>query len=74
MTLLIRGADVVDGTGSPRVRRDVLVDGGIIAAITEPGVTTAADRVIEAEAGQFAKPDYQFRSLIGLANAGNAAS
>jgi hypothetical protein len=30
--------------------------------------------VIAAEAGQFTKPDYQFGSLIGLANAGNAAS
>ena len=30
--------------------------------------------VVAAEAGQFTKPDYQFRSLIGLANAGNAAS
>ena len=30
--------------------------------------------VIAAEAGQFTKPDYQFRSLIGLANASNAAS
>ena len=30
--------------------------------------------VIAAEAGQFTKPDYQFRSLIGLASAGNAAS
>jgi len=28
---------------------------------------------IAAEAVQFTKPDYQFRSLIGLANAGNAA-
>jgi hypothetical protein len=30
--------------------------------------------VIAAEAGQFTKPDYLFRSLTGLANAGNAAS
>ena len=30
--------------------------------------------VIAAEAGQFTKPDDQFRSLIRLANAGNAAS
>jgi hypothetical protein len=30
--------------------------------------------VIAAEAGQFTKRDYHFRSLIGLANAGNAAS
>jgi len=30
--------------------------------------------VMAAEAGQFAKPDYRFRSLIGLANAVDAAS
>jgi hypothetical protein len=30
--------------------------------------------VIVAKAGQFTKPDYQFYSLIGLANAGNAVS
>ena len=30
--------------------------------------------VIAAEAGQFTKPDDQFRSLIRLANAGNAGS
>lgn len=30
--------------------------------------------VIATDAGQFTKPDYQFRSLIGLAKAGNAAS
>jgi hypothetical protein len=30
--------------------------------------------VIAAETEQFTKPDYHFRSLIGLANAGNAAS
>ena len=29
--------------------------------------------VITAEPGQFTKSDYQFRSLTGLANAGNAA-
>jgi hypothetical protein len=30
--------------------------------------------VIAAEAGQFAKSGYRFRSLIGLANTGDAAS
>ena len=30
--------------------------------------------VIAAEAGQFTKPDYDFRSRIGLANAVDAAS
>ena len=37
-------------------------------------VTEDRPAVIAAEARQFTKPDDQFRSLIGLANAGNAAS
>ena len=37
-------------------------------------VTEDRPAVIAAEAGQFTKPDDQFRSLIGLANAANAAS
>ena len=37
-------------------------------------VTEDRPAVIAAEAGQFTKPDYQFRSLTGLANADNAAS
>ena len=37
-------------------------------------VTEDRSAVMAAVAGQFTKPDYQFRSLIGLANAGNAAS
>lgn len=58
MTILIRGADVVDGTGSPRLRRDVLLDGGRIAAVTEPGVLDGADRIIDAEPGHVLSPGF----------------
>lgn len=58
MKLLIRGADVVDGTGSPRVRRDVTVEDGRIEAVTEPGVVTGADRVVEAPAGHVLSPGF----------------
>ena len=34
--LLIRDVDVVDGTGAPRYRADVLVDNGRITEISEP--------------------------------------
>jgi N-acyl-D-amino-acid deacylase len=45
--LLIRGAQIVDGTGSPRVAGDVAITGGRIAAIGSlPNAT--ASRVIEA--------------------------
>lgn len=47
MRTLIRGADVVDGTESPRYRADVLLDGGRIAAIGDPD--GPADRVIDAD-------------------------
>lgn len=45
MTLALRGATVVDGTGSPAVRADVLVSDGVI---TEVGtLTEAADKTID---------------------------
>lgn len=34
---LIRGAEVVDGSGAPRRRADVLVEGGSISAVSETG-------------------------------------
>jgi N-acyl-D-amino-acid deacylase len=39
--LLIRGAEVVDGTGAPRVRSDVLLHGDTVVAIAPPGQLTA---------------------------------
>lgn len=58
MKLLIRGADVVDGTGSPRIRRDVLVDNGRIAAVTAPDEAASADRVIDAQPGHVLSPGF----------------
>ena len=45
--LLIRGGDVVDGTGAPARQADVAVRGGRIVAI-EPGLAGPARRVIDA--------------------------
>ncbi|MGA9872148.1 MAG: D-aminoacylase [Rhodococcus sp. (in: high G+C Gram-positive bacteria)] len=58
MNLLIRGADVVDGTGAARVRRDVLVEGDKIAALTAPGVVAGADRIIDAQPGHVLAPGF----------------
>jgi N-acyl-D-aspartate/D-glutamate deacylase len=45
MTLALRGATVVDGTGAPGVRADVLVTDGVI---TEVGLLTdAADEIVD---------------------------
>ena len=45
-----------------------------VTMIDFESVTEDGPADIAAEARQFTKPDDQFRSLIGLANAGNAAS
>ena len=45
--LRIRGARVVDGTGAPAFRADVLVKGDRIAAVGEAGESAA--RTIEAD-------------------------
>lgn len=58
--LLIRGAEVVDGTGAPRYAADVLVRDGAIAAIGHrPGevVAPAGTRVVDA-AGQILAPGF----------------
>ncbi|MBF6329929.1 N-acyl-D-amino-acid deacylase family protein [Nocardia transvalensis] len=47
--LLFRDVDIVDGTGAPRFRGDVVVENGRIADITAPGAITEADRVIEGD-------------------------
>jgi N-acyl-D-amino-acid deacylase len=46
-TLLIRGGEVIDGTGAPRRAADVLVSDGTIHAVVPPGTGTAA-QVIDA--------------------------
>ncbi|AYF79289.1 D-aminoacylase [Nocardia yunnanensis] len=45
--LLIRDIDVIDGTGGPRFRADVVVDGGRIAEIAAPGTVAGADRMLD---------------------------
>ncbi|MEE2673894.1 MAG: amidohydrolase family protein, partial [Myxococcota bacterium] len=47
--LVIRGGIVVDGTGAPRRRADVAVQGGRIAAVGEPAEAADAERVIDAD-------------------------
>ncbi len=47
--MLIRGADVIDGTGSPAYRADVVVEGGSVAdLITDGGRPPEARRVVDA--------------------------
>ena len=41
--IVIRGGQVCDGTGSEPIARDILVDGGKIADVGEPGSFDAAD-------------------------------
>ncbi|MDH3707048.1 MAG: D-aminoacylase, partial [Acidimicrobiia bacterium] len=46
--LVIRGGEVVDGTGAPAQRADVVIDGNRIAAVEAPG-TGRARRTIDAD-------------------------
>ncbi|MGH7324381.1 MAG: N-acyl-D-amino-acid deacylase family protein [Candidatus Rokuibacteriota bacterium] len=55
-SLLIRGADVIDGTGAPRQRADVAVEGDRIAAVG-PGLRGEAARVIDG-AGHVVAPGF----------------
>lgn len=48
MDLVIRGADIIDGTGAPRYRADLGVQGSRIAEIGQPA-SLRGQRVIEAE-------------------------
>jgi N-acyl-D-amino-acid deacylase len=45
--LALRGATVIDGTGSPRYRADVVIAEGRIAEIAKPGEPIVADRSID---------------------------
>src|SRR6266568_228137 len=45
--LALRGATVIDGTGSPRHRADVVIAEGRIAEIAKPGEPIVADRSID---------------------------
>ncbi|MFJ4657518.1 amidohydrolase family protein [Nocardia sp. NPDC088792] len=56
--LLIRDIDVIDGTGAPRYRADVLVHGGRIARIAEPGTLPGADRILEERENMVLAPGF----------------
>ncbi len=47
--LVIRGGQLVDGTGAPARPADVTVDDGRISAVLEAGAAGAADREIDAD-------------------------
>jgi len=48
VTVAVRGGIVVDGTGAPAVRADVVIDGERIAAVGSGADSTGADTVIDA--------------------------
>ncbi|MFH5229306.1 N-acyl-D-amino-acid deacylase family protein [Antrihabitans spumae] len=56
--LVIRDVDVVDGTGSPRYRADVLVDAGRIAEIVAPRSGVEATKTIEPGPGTVLAPGF----------------
>ncbi|MFI5782309.1 amidohydrolase family protein [Nocardia sp. NPDC051570] len=47
--MLFRGIDIVDGTGDPRYRGDVVVTDGRITEIAAPGAIAGAERVFEGD-------------------------
>ncbi len=57
--LVIRNADLVDGTGAPRRAADVVVDGGRIVAVEDAGQASTADatRVLDAD-GRLVTPGF----------------
>jgi N-acyl-D-amino-acid deacylase len=55
--LVIAHGTVVDGTGAPRTRADVAIDGDRITAVTAPGAAGSARRVIDAE-GRYVTPGF----------------
>jgi N-acyl-D-amino-acid deacylase len=55
--LVVANGTVVDGTGAPRRRADVAIDGDRITAITEPGAAGAARHTIDAD-GRYVTPGF----------------
>ncbi|MFC9877247.1 N-acyl-D-amino-acid deacylase family protein [Nocardia salmonicida] len=56
--LLFRDIDIVDGTGAPRTRGDVLVREGRIAEIAPPGTIAADARVVATPPGSVLAPGF----------------
>jgi N-acyl-D-aspartate/D-glutamate deacylase len=56
MTIAIRGGTVVDGTGAPSAKADVLVDGHRVMAVG-PDAGRGADEVVDAD-GMFVTPGF----------------
>ncbi|WP_067892558.1 N-acyl-D-amino-acid deacylase family protein [Nocardia vaccinii] len=48
-SLLIRGVDIIDGTGAPRFRGDIAVAGGRITELAGPGALAGAERAVDGE-------------------------
>jgi N-acyl-D-amino-acid deacylase len=57
-TLLIRNAEVLDGTGAPARRADVLVSGGVIEAVEEPGQLPPEGRTVIDAGGMALAPGF----------------
>lgn len=57
-TLLIRNAEVLDGTGGPARRADMLVFGGVIEAVEEPGQLSPEDRTVIHAGGMTLAPGF----------------
>ena len=57
MTVAVRGGTVVDGTGAPPVRADVVVDGERVVAIGSGADSAGADTVIDAS-GMLVAPGF----------------
>lgn len=55
--LLLRNAQIIDGTGAPATApRDILIEGGRITRIDQPGVIDTAGRAVLDAAGRFVMP------------------
>ncbi len=55
--LVIANGTIVDGTGAPRRRGDVAIDGDRITDLTEPGAAGSAHRTIDAD-GRYVTPGF----------------
>src|ERR1700730_901187 len=56
--LLFRDIDIIDGTGAPRFRGDVLIDRGRIGKVAAPGTLSTATRTVDAAPGTVLTPGF----------------